>query len=73
MIDDNIDDRDTDGKTALHNAARISDPYIAQFFIDEGADVNAMGVDGITVLRSAIDYGHTDMVKYLVDNGAREL
>ncbi|MHC4538485.1 MAG: ankyrin repeat domain-containing protein [Planctomycetota bacterium] len=62
--------RDENNRTALHEAVRSKHKDIAQFLIEQGADVNAKGKRGYTPLYSAIWNGDVNMVKLLVSKGA---
>ncbi|CAG9978756.1 unnamed protein product [Clonostachys byssicola] len=44
--DINIDQRDNDGRTALHHAARACDPEIVAALLAEGASVSIRDIDG---------------------------
>ncbi len=43
---------------------------IAQYLLDNGANINAKTCNGWTALMYASSYGYLDMVKFLVKNGA---
>ena len=43
---------------------------MAQFLLDNGADINATGVFGLTSLFSAARKGHVELVEYLLQHGA---
>lgn len=60
----------SDGLTALHIAAGDNRREIAQFFIDQKANVNARDYLGRTPLHWAAFYGHLDMVVLLLKHHA---
>jgi ankyrin repeat protein len=69
--------RDTNGWTALHEAARGGHAEAIQVLLDAGADINARtrGRDGLTggsVLYWAIEHGaNPKVLRLLLDNGAK--
>jgi hypothetical protein len=63
-----VDVRDSDGRTPL---ARVQDAAMARWLIAHGADVNAARPDGQTVLMEQADAGNADIVKILVNAGAK--
>ncbi len=68
-VDVNV--KDKDGNTALHEAAIKGYLDIVRWLIGNGADVNVENSDGgDTALHLAALHGHTDVVKVLIWNGA---
>ncbi len=67
-VDVNI--KDKEGWTALHQAAFNGHIKIAKYLIQKYADVNAKEVDGWTPLMLASVNGHTKLVKLLIEKGA---
>lgn len=67
---DDVNAKDTFGRTALHNIKFGDQVKIATVLIDHGADVNAKTKDGDTPLRSIMGLGTPEMVKLLVERGA---
>ena len=72
---DNQDANNGDAKTPqaaknlrLYQAANDGDVNAVQAAISDGADVNF--IDGETALMAATHYGHTEVVKLLLENGA---
>jgi hypothetical protein len=63
-----VDVPDSDGKTPL---ATVQDPPMARWLIAHGANVNAARPDGQTVLMEQAAAGHTEIVRVLVNAGAR--
>lgn len=59
------------GATPLHYVAYgTGDVAVAQLLLDHGADVNATRTDGWTPLMCAVEESNTQLVKFLIDNGA---
>jgi len=63
-----IDVRDSDGRTPL---AIAEDPAMARWLIAHGADVNATNPDGQTVLMIQSAAGRAEIVRALVNAGAK--
>jgi len=63
--------RDTYGYTALHAAALTGNTATARTLASGHADMEAAGVSGETALMLAAAYGDLDMVRTLLDYGAR--
>jgi ankyrin repeat protein len=60
-----------DGNTCLMIAAMsATNMDVASVLLHYGADVNEVNAEGMTCLMLAAENGLTDMVKFLVDNGA---
>ncbi|TXC08092.1 hypothetical protein FocTR4_00002496 [Fusarium oxysporum f. sp. cubense] len=57
-------------RTPLNVAADWSQPDIVQYLLEKGADPNARDSDDIPVIGAAVDGGHTNMVKWLVEASA---
>ncbi|MFC5579044.1 ankyrin repeat domain-containing protein [Lysobacter niabensis] len=62
---------DHDGNTALHHAARSSDPGVAALLRDAAAEVDALNVDGLSPLGVACAAGNWRLAKFLLERGAR--
>jgi ankyrin repeat protein len=54
----------------LHSACAISNYEIAELLIQNGADVNAKQLNGVTPLHSASHNGELELSKLLINNGA---
>ena len=69
----NVDTRDEDGRTPLMHAvlAAKSDPDIVRLLIDRGADVNAADKKGWTALHFAAQAGNAELVRTLLESGAK--
>lgn len=63
-----VDVRDSDGRTPL---AKAPDAAMARWLIAHGADVNAARPDGQTVLMEQAAAGRADIVRLLVNAGAK--
>jgi hypothetical protein len=63
-----IDVRDSDGRTGL---AKTSDAAMARWLIAHGADVNGSRDDGQTVLMEQAAAGNAEVVRVLVNSGAK--
>jgi ankyrin repeat protein len=61
---------DGHGDQAIHHAARNGDTEIVRLLIEHGADVNARGARGQTVLYCAGGHGHLDTLELLLGEGA---
>ena len=65
-----VNAKDSDGATPLHEAALNGNTENVKLLLDKGADVNAKDTDGWTPLLLAAANGHTETVKLLIDKGA---
>ena len=64
--------QDSSGLFALHWAARLNQVSLAQVLLDYGADLESVHPPTFsTPLKCAVFFGHIDMVRYLVQRGAR--
>ena len=62
--------KNNDGNTALHEAARFGYLEIASKLLDKGADVNVKNSDGFTPLHSASASGFVKVAELLIEKGA---
>ena len=65
---ENINCRDTMGRnsTPLHLAAGYNNIEVAEFLLENGADVNAPDKGGLIPLHNAASYGHLDIAALLI-------
>lgn len=64
-----VNARDYDQRTALHNAAIEGGLEVCKVLVMEGADVNAVSNTGDTPLQYALDRHHVQVIKFLRENG----
>lgn len=67
----NVDARDAEGYTTLHNATRIGGLPVATFLIEHDAQVNATDRDGWTPLMFAAWRNSAEMARLLLAHNAR--
>ena len=61
---------DRDGNTALHFAARSSDPGVAALLRDAAAEIDPLNADGLTPLGVACAAGNWRLGRFLLERGA---
>jgi ankyrin repeat protein len=57
--------------TPLMYAVEVKRPEMVKFLVSKGANVNAVSYSGRSVLMQAINAGNVEVVKCLLDNGAK--
>ena len=62
---------DADGNTALHHAARSTDPAVAALLLDAGAQVDALNGEGFSALGVACEANNWRLARYLIEHGAK--
>jgi len=65
-----INAKDSEGWTPLHNAARSGNVEIIKALLDRGAAVNAKNTNGETALMVAALLGQTNAIEFLLEKGA---
>ena len=68
--DADVDAKDKDGWSALHNAAYYGYKDVAELLIAKNADVNAKDKDGWTPLHNAAHHGYKDVAGLLIAKAA---
>ena len=67
----NVNERDSLGGTALHDAAWSGEAAIVEILLDGGAHVNASHAEaGSTPLHYAVITNHMNVARLLLDRGA---
>lgn len=69
-LGEDLNERDSDGNTPLHRAARAENPSAVTFLLEAGADISARNNMGATPLHSAIDNEGAEVVTVLLEAGA---
>ena len=65
-----VNERDGEGSTPLHRAARAANAEMAVMLLEHGADVNARDNEGRTPLFDAVSAPHLETVDILLEHGA---
>ena len=58
--------------TVLHDAVESGNMEIAKFLVEKGADVNAKGYSGRSVLYGAAHSGNPKLIQWLKARGVQE-
>lgn len=66
----NLNHKDILTESSIHDAVRINDLKLVQFFIDEKINLNEKDRFGYTPLHLASRFNHFDIAQKLIDNGA---
>ena len=61
-----IETIDSEGRTALINAAFYNNIDLLEWLINQGADIDAKDYIGYTALHFACQEGHIDSVKFII-------
>ena len=56
----------------MHEVAAQWDVYVADFLVDQGANLNCTDREGRTPLHIAAYSNHTEMIEFLLDKGGME-
>jgi ankyrin repeat protein len=67
---DPVSYKDSNGDTLLHIAARLGDLRTIQMLLSAGLNIDQTGDMSCTALHYAQMKGHSEVVKYLLDQGA---
>jgi hypothetical protein len=68
--DVDIESRDAEGETALHQAAGKGQDDVVRLLVNSGAEVSARKNDGSIALHLAARWGHESTVRLLLERGA---
>jgi len=67
----NVDSRDTDGNTVLHQAVKLNAGNdIIRYFANSGADLNARNANGDCILYTAVQMNNKEAGQFLINEGA---
>ena len=61
----------TNGRTALHVAARKNDPLCTGMLLEAGSQVEAKDNDGATAIKLAADHNYCGPVRILLEKNAK--
>ena len=62
---------DHDGRSSLHHAAHCNHEGVAQILLEKGADTHVKDARNCTPLETALDLGHSEIARMMIDHGAR--
>lgn len=66
-----INEKDSDGRTALHVTVQPVDEEMVETLMKHGADPNALDKHGLDALHCTVNQGHEEVVEILLDAIAR--
>jgi len=66
----NINDTNSFGDNALHCVCVWGDLDAAKLLVENGINIEQQGEGGFTPLKIAADFGHKELVDYLISQGA---
>ena len=69
---DDINDTNSFGDNALHCVCVWGDIQAAKLLVENGIDIEQKGEGGFTPLKVADDFGHREIVSYLISKGANK-
>lgn len=67
----NLEIQDSKGCTALYYAVKQVDIYLLEALVDNGADINAMGPKGVSILGWACEFGDLEFVETLIEDSKK--
>lgn len=65
-----IDERDAEGRTPLHSAARAGQKDVVEFLLEAGAQINLQDTHGLTALGHAVAAADGQLIGLLLERGA---
>lgn len=65
-----INARDNENNTPLHQAASAGNVARVEFFLEQGMDINDGGSADYSPLQLAARYGHVELARFLIQGGA---
>jgi ankyrin repeat protein len=63
-----IDERDSEGRTALHIATELGDEVLVRLLLGQGADTRVKDAHGRLALHYAVEKGQCEVVEMLLDH-----
>ncbi|KAH7066489.1 ankyrin repeat-containing domain protein [Paraphoma chrysanthemicola] len=63
-----IDERDSEGRTALHIATELGDEVLVRLLLGQGADTRVKDAHGRLALHYAVEKGQCEVVELLLDH-----
>ncbi len=65
-----VDERDADGRTPLHAAARAGQREVVEFLLETGAQINLQDTHGLTALGHAVAADDGQLITLMLERGA---